>query len=59
LSIFAPRSLPEKQYQSMRRTLDATRFRARLRSAVQEVFKRYPSLGKVTFTIDGVSQAPV
>ena len=47
LTVFAPRDLPELEYEASRRTLDDRRFQGDLRRAVRDVARQYPSLGKV------------
>jgi hypothetical protein len=46
LSVLVPRGLPEAEYRVIRQTLDDARFQADLRSAIQNVFRRDPSLRK-------------
>lgn len=51
LTIFMPPGLRAESFRAIRRTLRSGRFQAALRRAVHGVFARYPSLGKVTFTL--------
>jgi hypothetical protein len=48
LTVLVPDGLPAAAYAAMRRALDGARFRARLQSAVKNVFGRYPSLARAT-----------
>ena len=46
LSVLVPRGLPEAEYDAIRHTLDDARLQTDLRSAIQNVFRRDPSLRK-------------
>ena len=43
-SVFIPRRLPMSEASSIRRTLRSLRFQGRLRRAIGEVFRQFPSL---------------
>jgi hypothetical protein len=47
LTVFAPRGLPEYEYDAIREVLDERRFRRDLSRAARQVFRRYPQLAKV------------
>ena len=51
LAVFAPRGLPAADYAAIRRTLNARRFRAALRGAVQQLCRWYPPLRDVRITV--------
>lgn len=51
IAVTAPRRLPEATYRAMRRSLNGRRFRADLRRAVRDVFRRHPALRKARVTI--------
>ncbi len=46
LTVFAPRKLPEADYQAMHRTLSRGRFRVRLQRALQRVCRRFRTLSR-------------
>ena len=52
LIVRAPRGLPEAEGEQMARTLNQARFISRLRLAVREVFRRYPSLRKAKIALE-------
>ena len=47
LTVFAPRQLPEDEYEAMHHTLTRQRLRARLQHAMRKVCRRYHTLSKV------------
>ena len=47
LSIYAPRGLPDTDYEAIRTLLDDVRFQAELRRAVRNVIGHYPALSPV------------
>jgi hypothetical protein len=47
LSVYAPRNLPEDEYEAMHQTLTRRRFRARLQRTMRKVCQRYRTLNKV------------
>ena len=51
VGVFVPRGLRKAEYGAICRTLDGARFRARLRRAVRDACRRYPSLHKVKITV--------
>lgn len=51
LNVFAPRKLPESDYEAMHRALSRGRFRVRLRRALQRVFRRYRTLSRAKITV--------
>ena len=51
LSMYAPPGLRADAYRTIRRTLDADRFRTVLRRAIRGMLGRYPSLSKLRFTL--------
>jgi hypothetical protein len=51
VSVSAPGRLPDARYVAMRRTITSPAFRARLRRAVRDLLKHYPSLQKVRCTV--------
>jgi hypothetical protein len=51
LSVYVPEGLRPAEYAAIRRTLDAARFRARLKRALRDVFRRYASLAKARVTL--------
>jgi hypothetical protein len=51
LTVYAPRGLPEPEYDAVRQTLDDRRFQADLRRAAREVCRQYPALGKARVTL--------
>ena len=51
LTVYAPRGLPEPEYEEIRRTLDGEDFRARVRRAVYRIVRREPALSKVRVTM--------
>jgi hypothetical protein len=48
LTVLVPPGLREREYTAIRPTLNAARFRARLRHAARQVFATYRSLNRVT-----------
>jgi hypothetical protein len=52
LTVVAPVGLGKAVYQAMLRTLRGKRFQARLYDAIREVFRHYPSLKKIQFSLD-------
>jgi hypothetical protein len=53
ITVFVARGLPAPEYRAIRRTLAGTSFRTRLKRAVDDVVRGYPSLRK---TKQSVSQ---
>jgi hypothetical protein len=51
LSIAAPADLPNAEYHAIVRTLRSKRFQPRLRNAVRDLFRHYPSLKKIQLSI--------
>ncbi|HYT89737.1 MAG TPA: hypothetical protein VEL76_13600 [Gemmataceae bacterium] len=51
VTVYAPRGLPEEEYDAMHRTLIDPHFRTELRRAVRRVVGRHPSLRKVKVTV--------
>jgi len=51
VTMSAPAGLPDVRYVAMRRTLTGKGFRGRLRRAVTEVLRKYPSLARVRATV--------
>ncbi len=47
VTVYAPRGLPEVEYDAMHRTLIDPHFRLELRRAVRRVVRRHPSLRRV------------
>ena len=47
LPIYAPRGLPNQEYDAIRRTLDDAHFQLGLRRVVRRFCRRHPSLGRV------------
>ncbi|HYT87522.1 MAG TPA: hypothetical protein VEL76_02280 [Gemmataceae bacterium] len=47
VTVYAPRGLPEEDYDAMHRTLTDPHFRSSLRRAVRRVIRRHASLRKV------------
>jgi hypothetical protein len=46
VTVYAPRGLPEAEYEALHRTLNNPRFRVQLLRAVLRVVRRHPSLRK-------------
>jgi hypothetical protein len=44
IDIRVPRGLSDREYESVRRTLDSYRFQTTLRGSVRITFRRFPSL---------------
>ena len=51
LTVFAPATLSKTAQAAAVRTLNSKRFQAGIRNAVANVFRRFPSLGPVKFTL--------
>jgi hypothetical protein len=51
ISVYAPRGLPEAEYEAMNRTLTRRRFRARLQRVLQRIVQQHPSLLKSTIKV--------
>lgn len=51
LSVFVPRGLGDAAAAAICRTLGGAGFRAALRRAIQDVFRRYPALRHVRVTL--------
>jgi hypothetical protein len=51
ITVLTPPNLRADVFRAIRQTLDDARFRAALRRAIRGVFGKYPSLGKLTFSI--------
>ena len=51
VSILLPARLTNPACTAVRRTLNNKRFQARLRDAIGNVFRRYPSLNPVKFSV--------
>ncbi len=47
LTVYAPRGLPDGEYDAMRQALDDPPLHARLRRAARHVLRRHPALKKV------------
>lgn len=52
LVVRAPRDLPDAESVQMARTLNQARFTSRLRQAVRDVFRSYPSLRKAKIALE-------
>lgn len=51
LRVYAPRQLPEAEYDAMHQTLSRGRFRVRLRRAMQKVCRRYGTLSRAKIKV--------
>ena len=51
LRVYAPRQLPEAEYEAMHQILIRRRFRVRLLRAMQKVCERYQTLSKIRLKI--------
>lgn len=51
VTLSAPPGLRADAYRAIRRTLDGNRFRTVVRHALRGVLDKYPSLGRVRFTL--------
>jgi hypothetical protein len=51
VSVFVPRDLPGAEYEAIRRALDGSHFRARLKRAVRRVLRRFAALNKARVSV--------